>query len=371
MNMDREKTIVRTSFIGIAANLVLVLFKAVIGFASGSVAIITDAVNNLTDVLSSVITIIGAKYAGKKPDKEHPLGHGRAEYISAAVISVLVLYAGITAFVESCKKIFNPGDISYDYIQIGILIGAILIKVFLGTYFKKVGKKVNSDSLIDSGKDAISDVFVSTATVLAAVIYMLKGLSIEGYVGVLIGVIIIKAGFGMLMHTMDDIIGHRPDAELTKQIKESICEFDGVYGVYDLILHNYGPDKYMGSAHVEIDASKNADEIDTLSRKITHTIYAKHGVVIEAVGVYARDDVHPEVSEMRGKVSDIIFSHDMVLQMHGFRVDFENKLIMADIIIDFASPDREGLYKHIVEDIAEAYPGFTPRIVLDIDASDL
>lgn len=369
--MDREKTIVRTSFIGIAANLVLVLFKAVIGFASGSVAIITDAVNNLTDVLSSVITIIGAKYAGKKPDKEHPLGHGRAEYISAAVISVLVLYAGITAFVESCKKIFNPGDISYDYIQIGILIGAILIKVFLGTHFKKVGKKVNSDSLIDSGKDAISDVFVSAATVLAAVIYMLKGLSIEGYVGVLIGVIIIKAGFGMLMHTMDDIIGHRPDAELTKQIKEAICEFDGVYGVYDLILHNYGPDKYMGSVHVEIDASKNADEIDTLSRRITHTIYAKYGVVIEAVSVYARDDIHPEVSEMRGKVSDIIFSHDMVLQMHGFRVDFDNKLIMADIIIDFAAPDREGLYKHIVEDIAEAYPGFTPRIVLDIDASDL
>ena len=369
--MDREKTIVRTSFIGIAGNLVLVLFKAIIGFASGSVAIITDAVNNLTDVLSSVITIIGAKYAGKKPDKEHPLGHGRAEYISAAVISVLVLYAGVTAFVESCKKIVSPGEISYDFIQIGILIAAVLVKVFLGFYFKHVGEKVNSDSLIDSGKDALGDVFVSSATIVAAFIYLFKNISIEGYVGVLIGVFIIKAGVGMLKHTMDDIIGHRPDAELTKQIKESVCEFDGVYGVYDMILHNYGPDKYMGSIHVEIDASKNADEIDTLSRRITHTIYAKYGVVIEAVGVYARDDIHPEVSEMRGKVSDIVFSHDNVLQMHGFRVDFDNKLIMADIIIDFAAPDREGLYKHIVEDIAEAYPGYTPKIVLDIDASDL
>lgn len=369
--MDREKTIVRTSFIGIAANLVLAFFKAVIGFTSGSVAIITDAVNNLTDVLSSVITIIGAKYAGKKPDKEHPLGHGRAEYISAAVISVLVLYAGVTAFMESFKKVLNPGDISYEYIQVGILVGAILVKIFLGLYFKKVGEKVNSDSLIDSGKDALSDVFVSAATVLAAFIYIFKGLSIEGYVGILIGVIIIKAGFGMLKHTMDDIIGHRPDAELTRQIKESVCEFEGVYGVYDMILHNYGPDKYMGSIHVEIDASKSADEIDTLSRRITHTIYAKYGVVIEAVGVYSRDDIHPEVSEMRGKVSDIIFSHDNVLQMHGFRVDFENKLILADIIIDFADPDREGLYQHIVEDISAAYPEFTPRIVLDIDASDL
>ena len=369
--MDREKTIVRTSFIGIAANLVLAFFKAVIGFTSGSVAIITDAVNNLTDVLSSVITIIGAKYAGKKPDKEHPLGHGRAEYISAAVISVLVLYAGVTAFMESFKKVLNPGDISYEYIQVGILVGAILVKIFLGLYFKKVGEKVNSDSLIDSGKDALSDVFVSAATVLAAFIYIFKGLSIEGYVGILIGVIIIKAGFGMLKHTMDDIIGHRPDAELTRQIKESVCEFEGVYGVYDMILHNYGPDKYMGSIHVEIDASKSADEIDTLSRRITHTIYAKYGVVIESVGVYARDNIHPEVSEMRGKVSDIIFSHDNVLQMHGFRVDFENKLILADIIIDFADPDREGLYQHIVEDISAAYPEFTPRIVLDIDASDL
>ena len=369
--MDREKTIVRTSFIGIAANLVLAFFKAVIGFTSGSVAIITDAVNNLTDVLSSVITIIGAKYAGKKPDKEHPLGHGRAEYISAAVISVLVLYAGVTAFMESFKKVLNPGDISYEYIQVGILVGAILVKIFLGLYFKKVGEKVNSDSLIDSGKDALSDVFVSAATVLAAFIYIFKGLSIEGYVGILIGVIIIKAGFGMLKHTMDDIIGHRPDAELTRQIKESVCEFEGVYGVYDMILHNYGPDKYMGSIHVEIDASKSADEIDTLSRRITHTIYAKYGVVIESVGVYARDNIHPEVSEMRGKVSDIIFSHDNVLQMHGFRVDFENKLILADIIIDFADPDREGLYQHIIEDISAAYPEFTPRIVLDIDASDL
>ena len=369
--MDREKTIVRTSFIGIAANLVLAFFKAVIGFTSGSVAIITDAVNNLTDVLSSVITIIGAKYAGKKPDKEHPLGHGRAEYISAAVISVLVLYAGVTAFMESFKKVLNPGDISYEYIQVGILVGAILVKIFLGLYFKKVGEKVNSDSLIDSGKDALSDVFVSAATVLAAFIYIFKGLSIEGYVGILIGVIIIKAGFGMLKHTMDDIIGHRPDAELTRQIKESVCEFEGVYGVYDMILHNYGPDKYMGSIHVEIDASKSADEIDTLSRRITHTIYAKYGVVIESVGVYARDNIHPEVSEMRGKVSDIIFSHDNVLQMHGFRVDFENKLILADIIIDFADPDREGLYQHIIEDISEAYPEFTPRIVLDIAASDL
>ncbi|MBP8967833.1 MAG: cation transporter [Lachnospiraceae bacterium] len=369
--MDREKTIVRTSIIGIAANLLLAAFKAVIGFASGSVAIITDAVNNVTDGLSSVITIIGAKYAGKKPDKEHPLGHGRAEYISAAVISVLVLYAGVTSLVESVKKIITPGEISYDYIQIGILIAAVFVKVFLGTYFTHIGKKVNSDSLVDSGKDAIGDVFISSAAIVAAIIYLIKGFSIEGYVGVLIGAFIIKAGFGMLMHTMDDIIGHRPDAELTRQIKETVCDLEGVYGVYDMILHNYGPDKYMGSLHVEIDASKNADEIDTLSRKITHTIYAKFGVVIESVGVYARDNIHPEVSEMRGKVSGIVFSHEHVLQMHGFRVDFDNKFILADIIIDFAAPDREGLYNHIVGDIAEAYPGFTPKIVLDIDASDL
>ena len=175
----------------------------------------------------------------------------------------------------------------------------------------------------------------------------------------------------MLTETLGDIIGRRPDSELTGKIKEAICKFDGVYGAYDLILHNYGPEKYMGSVHVEIDSSKSADEIDMLSRRITHTIYSEYGVVIEAVGVYSRDDSHPEVSEMRGRVSDIVFSHEHVMQMHGFRVDFENKLILADIIIGFDEPDREGLYRHIVGDIAEAYPDFTARIVLDIDASDL
>ena len=368
--MDREKTIVRTSLIGITANILLAALKAVIGFLSGSIAVITDAVNNLTDVLSSVVTIIGAKYANKRPDKEHPLGHGRAEYLSSAVISVLVTYAGITAIVESVKKITDPGDISYDTLQIVLLVMAVVVKIFLGTYFVRTGKKVNSNALTDSGKDAIGDVFVSSATVLAALIYVFAGFSIEGFVGIVIGAFIVKAGVEMLTDTIGDILGKRPDAELTRSLKESICEMDGVYGVYDLILHNYGPEKYMGSAHIEIDASKNADEIDKLSRKITHTIYAKYGVVIEAVGVYARDDIHPETSRIRAKVSDIVFSHDHVMQMHGFRVDYDNKEIYCDIIIGFDAPDREALYDHIVKDIAEAYPDMTPCVALDIDASD-
>lgn len=369
--MNREKTIVRTSILGIIANVILSILKAVIGFASGSIAVVTDAVNNLTDVMSSVITIIGAKVAVKRPDKEHPLGHGRAEYISAAVISVLVIYAGVTAIIESFKKIFNPGDLSYDTIQIVILILAVMVKLGLGLYVSSVGKKVGSDALVDSGKDALGDVLTSSATVIAAFVFVFAHFSIEGYVGILIGFFIIKAGLDMLTHTLGDILGRRPDAELTRNIKDSICEFDGVYGAYDLILHNYGPERYMGSVHVEIDSSMNADKIDTLSRRITHTIYAKYGTVIEAVGVYARDDSHPEVSAIRAKVSDIVFSHDKVLQMHGFRVDFENKLILADIIIDFSAPDREEIYRTIIGEIAEAYPEMTARIVLDIDASDL
>ena len=369
--MNREKIIVRTSIIGIVANVFLAAFKAVIGFLSGSIAIITDAVNNLTDALSSVITIIGAKYATKSPDKDHPLGHGRAEYISAAVISILVIYAGVTALIESVKKIVEPGDISYEITQIVILVSAVLVKVFLGLYVTSVGKKVNSDALVDSGKDAIGDVFVSSATVVAALIFIFAGISVEGFVGILIGAIIIKAGIGMLTDTLGDILGKRPDSELTRQIKETICEFDGVYGVYDLILHNYGPDRFMGSTHIEIDASKNAEEIDTLSRRITHTIYAKYGVVIEAVGVYSRDDVHPETSRMRAKITDLVFSHDYVMQMHGFRVDYDAKEIYFDIIIGFDAPDREAIFDHIVKDVAESYPGWTPCLVLDIDASDM
>ena len=235
----------------------------------------------------------------------------------------------------------------------------------------RVGKKVNSDSLIDSGKDAISDVFVSTATVLAAVIYMLKGLSIEGYVGVLIGVIIIKAGFETLRETVSKILGERIDTDLAHSIKETINSVDKeIYGTYDLVLNNYGPDQHLGSAHIEVPENWTASKIDEVSRKIAEEVYIKNGVMMSAVGIYSVNTSHDEVGQMREKVSQIVLSHKEVLQMHGFYVDKERKIIRFDIIVSFDSLNMQQLFNHVVDDVKAEFPDYNVQVQFDTDISD-
>ena len=187
---DRNKIIIRTSIIGIAANLFLVAFKAVVGLLANSIAVILDAVNNLSDAVSSVITILGTRLAGRKPDADHPYGHGRYEYLSAMVVSAIVIYAGVTAFVESVKKIIYPEMPDYSAVSLIIIGGAVIVKFFLGRYVKSVGKRINSNSLVSSGSDALFDAVLSLSVFVSAVIYISTGLSLEAYVGVLISIFI-------------------------------------------------------------------------------------------------------------------------------------------------------------------------------------
>ncbi len=369
-NRARNKTIIKTGIAGIAVNLLLSAVKAFIGFLSGSIAIILDSVNNLSDALSSVITIIGAWYAGKKPDREHPLGHGRAEYISASLIAAIVIYAGITSFIESVKKILNPGELNYSVLTVSVVLLAVIVKVILGTQVSRIGKKVNSDALIDSGKDALMDAVISTATVIAALIYVFKGLSLEAYLAALISLYIIKTGIGMLSDTLSSILGRRVGPEISKSIKETICSFDDVHGAYDLILHNYGPNTYLGSVHIEVDDTLSANRIDELARQIASAVYQKHSIVMEAVGIYSVNTTDPEIIAIRRHVMNMIYTHDHVLQVHGFRADAEKKMISLDVIIDFSAPDRKAVCAHIQQDIKDAYPEYDVHVTMDIDISD-
>ncbi|MDU0894856.1 MAG: cation diffusion facilitator family transporter, partial [Anaerococcus sp.] len=190
---EREKQIVKTSVVGIIANVVLAAIKAIVGLASNSIAIILDAVNNISDAGSSLITIVGTKLAAKDPDKEHPFGYGRVEYLSAMIISVIVLYAGITSLVEAIKKIMNPVIPTYTTPSLIIVAVAVVVKVVLGRYVKNVGLKVNSDSLVNSGQEAKLDSIVSASTLVAAAIFISFGLSLEAYLGAIISIIIIKS----------------------------------------------------------------------------------------------------------------------------------------------------------------------------------
>ena len=366
----REKEIIKVSIIGIIANLFLAAFKVVIGSLTNSIAITLDAVNNLSDVLSSIITIIGTRIASRKPDKKHPLGHGRVEYLSAGLIAIIVLYAGITSLVESVKKIINPSEPEYTNIALIIVAVAVVVKLVLGSYVKNKGKKLNSDSLVASGEDARLDAVISASTVVAALIYIFWGVSLESYLAALISLVIIKAGYEMISETLSEIIGERIDKDVIDELKQTIMEFEDVYGVYDVILHNYGPDTLIGSLHIEVLDTYTAGQLDELERHLMKAAYDKNNIILAGISVYARNSKDDRAKQDFEKVRHLVMSHKYVLQMHGFYINYEEKIMNFDIILDFDSPDRNEEYMHILSDVQEAFPDFAIGITLDLDVSD-
>lgn len=366
----REKEIIKVSIIGIIANIFLASFKVVIGSLTNSIAITLDAVNNLSDVLSSIITIIGTRIAGRKPDKKHPLGHGRVEYLSAGLIAIIVLYAGITSLVESVKKILNPSEPEYTNIALIIVAVAVVVKLVLGSYVKSKGKKLNSDSLVASGEDARLDAVISASTVVAALIYIFWGVSLESYLAALISLVIIKAGYEMISETLSEIIGERIDKDVIDELKQTIMEFEDVYGVYDVVLHNYGPDTLIGSLHIEVLDTYTAGQLDELERHLMKAAYDKNNIILAGISVYARNSKDDRAKQDFEKVRHLVMSHKYVLQMHGFYINYEEKIMNFDIILDFDSPNRNEEYMHILSDVQEAFPDFAIGITLDLDVSD-
>ncbi len=365
--LSRDAVIIRTSILGIIANIFLAGFKAAVGIFSNSIAVVLDAVNNLSDALSSVVTIIGTKLAGKKPDKKHPLGYGRIEYISAMVVAAIVLYAGITAMVESIKKIISPEAPEYSATALIIIGAAVIVKILLGSYVKATGKRVNSGALIASGSDALFDAVLSLSVFVSAVIFLLTGISLEAYVGVVIAGFIIKAGIEMLIDTVDELLGKRADRELVKEIKRAICEDGEISGAFDLFMHSYGPDKYIASVHVEIKDTMTATEIDAMERRLANRIYEKYGVILAGIGIYTINTGSDEAARLRAEITRQVMSHDGVIQMHGFYADMEKKSVSFDVILDFEVDDRAALFNKIKDEVIAAHPDYSIEMAMDID----
>ena len=363
----REKAIVKTSIIGILTNVFLVGFKAIVGLLSNSIAIILDAVNNLSDALSSVITIIGAKLGAKLPDKKHPLGYGRIEYLSSMIVAAIVLYAGITSMVESVKAIISPEKAEYSAISLIIISVAIVVKLILGQYVKRQGKKHNSGALTASGSDALFDAILSASVLASAIIYLIWGISLEAYVGVVISIFIIKAGIEMMIETVNDILGKRGDKEETDRIKKLICEEPEVRGAYDLIMFNFGPSKNYASVHIELPDTMTVDKVDELTRRIQAKIYLNTGVILTGVGVYSYNTSDNETAKIRNAVQKIVLEHDWALQLHGFYADTENKTIRFDVVVSF-DIDRAEALDILTKEVSSQFPGYSLQIVPDIDA---
>lgn len=367
--VNRDKLIVKVSITGIITNIFLVIFKITVGLLSSSISVVLDGINNLTDVVSSIVTIVGTKLAGRKPDKKHPLGHGRIEYIATMIVAAIILYAGVTAGKAAVESIFEPQEASYHLLSLFIIAVGVLAKVLLGTYVIKKGKLTNSGALIGSGKDALYDSILSGSVLLCAIINFITGWKLESYVGVVVAIFIIRAGLEMMIETLDEILGKRADPETAKQIKEVICKHENVMGAYDLFLTNYGPNRNYASVHIELPDTMTVEEVDVLTREIEKDVYVQTGVILTGVGVYSFNTKDDEATAIRNKVSELVMANEWALQMHGFFVDVKKKTMRFDVVLSFDITQKEGV-EILQKTMGENFPEYQILIVPDLDITD-
>ena len=362
----RNRGITLASIKGIIGNVILVIFKMIVGLASNSIAIILDAVNNLTDVLSSVLTIVGTKLAAKGADKEHPFGHGRIEYMTTMAIAFIILGAGIGSLKESIEKILHPEVSTFDIPSLAIIAVAIVVKVVMGRYIKAQGEKYKSDALVASGIDALFDAVITFATLVSAALVFFFDFDIQGYVGAAISVLILKAAYDILKEMYNHLLGVRADDNLVREIKETIAQHPNVGGVYDLVLNSYGPGETIGSVHITVPDTMTMADIHPLTKSIAVHLYKKFGIAM-TVGVYAENQPSLEVLEVRQALDQVVSLYTHVVQVHAFYVQEEKKVIYYDIIFDFDEEDPQGTLEKIKAEMQKRCPEYTQFAIVDTE----
>lgn len=368
---------VRTSYanlagtIGIITNSILFLIKLSVGIISGSVSILADAFNNLSDAASSIITIIGFKLASKPADAEHPFGHGRIEYITAMIVSFMVMLVGLQFVKTSFQKIINPTTVTFELIPFILLLISIGFKFWLSKFNKSIGNKINSSTLKATATDAMGDVFTSTTVVISFLLCKFTTLPIDGYIGIIVALAIVYSGFSLIKETLNPLLGETPDPILVNNINDMVMSYDNITGVHDLIVHNYGPGRIMASLHAEIpsniDIMEIHDIIDTAEREISKKLNIY--LVIHMDPVCVDTD---EIIEARKIVSDILEKYKEVKSFHDFRVIRENdkKNLIFDIEVcptRLSRPnDSRDLLSYIENDIKKKAPEYNCIITVDL-----
>lgn len=367
--MDRGQQIIRTSVVGIVTNVSLAAFKALVGALSSSIAIVLDAVNNLTDALSSIITIAGVKLSQRPANRKHPFGYGRVEYFSAILIALIVLSAGVTSFVESVRELRKPTDSHYSTLMLVFLVVAIVTKLLLGLYVKRQGKRLHSDALVASGTDALFDSLITVATLVSALVMLFWNVSLDGVMGLLISIFIIKAGLEMIAAPVGELLGARVPPELVSTIKKEIMAYEEVHGVYDIILHNYGPAVMIGSVHVSVPDTLTAQDIHGFSRKIAIDMFQNHGIVL-TVGIYAVATGDNQRKGLQTQVMNALANHPELVQVHGFYYSEKENLVTVDVVPDLSVKDDLALCQTLTQELNALLPGKTVLIAVDHNYSE-
>lgn len=373
-NTEDEKTrnayVYMGSIVGIICNLVLSIVKITVGFISGSVSITADGFNNLSDMASSVITMIGIKLANRPADKEHPFGHGRMEYLSALVVAFMVMLVGVQFIKTSVDRIMNPVPITFEIIPFILLLLSLIIKFWLSRFNKYVGEKINSSALKAASVDALGDVFTSSCVLISFLAAKFTTLPIDGYVGLVVSAAILYAGYSLVKETISPLLGEAPDEELVKAIKQGVLSYDNIIGVHDLIIHNYGVGRCMASIHAEIPSNINLitihEIIDSAEREISQKLNIY--LVIHMDPMCIHDD---KINAVKGKVQNILLEFDDVKSMHDFRItEGENKInLIFDIEVDAhninTKDKEEELKNHLIEEIKKMNPLYNCVITVD------
>ena len=373
---NTQDTAVRTrygsvaSIVGILCNVLLFAGKLAAGLFMQSIAVMADAFNNLSDAASSVISFVGMKMASKPADEDHPFGHGRIEYISAFIVAFLVIEVGFTFFKDSIQKILNPEEVTFQIIPFIMLGISVLIKLWLGSFNKKLGKKINSKVLEATATDCIGDVTVTSATMAAILIGYFFHINIDGYAGLLVAAVVMWAGFNIAKDTLEPLIGEAVDPELCRQITEEVESYDGVVGTHDLIVHNYGPNRSMASVHAEVPRDVDIEVSHEIIDKIEREVSKELGIflVIHMDPIEVSDE---ELLQAKKHVADTIQILDDEISFHDFRMVSGEKQInlIFDIVVPHSYSDE--LIKDRLDRIKKGGKHFDTRYecVITVDRS--
>lgn len=361
---SREGTAVTVSGLNILVNLIFAAIKVVIGLAVSSIAIVSEGVNNATDSATSLITIVGTKLSAKHPTEKHPFGFGRIEYLTSLLISVLILFTGAELMESSVKRIFEPQEMSISYVTMAIIAVSALVKLALGLYTIKEGRRVDSSSLVALGTECRSDSVVSVITLVTALVFLVFHVSLDAYAGIIMSLIVLKAGFEVLKETLSDILGQAGEKELAQELYRIIRAEPLVLNAADMMLHNYGPDAYSGSVNVEIDHSKTVGEVYAALHELQLRImHEKHITMV--FGIYAVDRDHAQIRQLREQVAAFVREQKHVTSYHALYIHPNGKDLYVDLVVDYDLADWEALRKEFTSYMAELYPDKHLELVIE------
>ncbi len=367
-------TAVRTAYgklaggVGIAANAVLFLFKLIAGILSGSVAIVADAFNNLSDAGSSIVTLIGFRLSDAPADAEHPFGHGRVEYLSALTVAALIMLAGFELASSAFQKILHPTVSEFSWLTNVILITAIVVKLWMAHFNRSIGKRIHSHALFAAATDSRNDVICTAVVLVSAVFTEITAIPVDGYVGVAVAVFVIWAGFSIMRETISPLLGEAPSPELVEDIRRIVLSQDGVVGIHDLIVHNYGPGRCLVSLHAEVpahgDILHSHEQIDTIERLLMQELNVMSCIHMDPV-----DTENEEVAALKVLTETVLGDIDAALSLHDFRVVFgeERTNVIFDVVVPFEYAQGETLQAEIQRRLQMVNPHL--YVVLTIEHS--